>query len=484
MSKLQTFELLLMLAALAGQGYYFFVLLRRLRQYQRIFPAVEHFHIRKINLPPQAFRAPDTREVLRKYLEEEGKHTAIGGTELSFIDTNVPKNATLDQILLSVNAYLLKSRGAAIDFTIIRHMVMRRCTVMRQGIVRQSLFPLFIGLMALLLGVGLGLFFLPNLSQELMDSALSRSRAALFFSAARLAAVPVLTGFLFTSLLLVFLYPAARSHLAQRRDEFYNFVQTELLPVLFQDTTHSLNQLQVSLNTFQRNFMESVASLGELMHKNYESLMAQEKTIAAIKEIDVMRLAEANLEMFRELGKSADELQKFTQYLTSMDSFIANTASLNEKINEWLGRTQDLQNIARNVEQTMQKNERLQAFIQSHFSELERRGQLINNTVIKVDDVLDKSLNELMEHTRTKIRAIRELAVREEDQLLKAFDDNKHIFGKLAKIDDLYQHFAAYSTQDAARQQQILAELQRLNEYLLHRKSNASDNFLKKLLGK
>lgn len=483
MSSLKIFEFILLFIALAGELYFFFSILHQIRRYKLIFPAAEDFYVRKVKIPDQAFRSSNTKEVVQQYLEEERDYSAGEGMELAFIDTNAPKNYILDQILLSINAYLLKSRGAAIDFVLVKNIVERKSAVYRDGIFQRSFFPVYIGFIVFILGIGIGIFFLPELPDELITNAIFSSMTALFLSGAKLAVIPLLTGLLLTLILIAFLYPSARYHLARQQNEFYNFVQAELLPILFQDTTHGLHMLQVSLNTFQRNFMDSIASLGGLMNKNYEALMAQEKTIEAIKEIDVMRLAQANLEMFKELGKSADELQKFTQYLSSMDSFIANTALLNEKINEWLSRTGELQSIVRSIEATMQNNERLQAFIQSHFSELERRGQLINNTVIKVDDILDKSLNELMEHTQNKIRAIRELTVREEDQLMKAFDDNKHVFGKLAMIEDLNRSFATYSEQDAARQQKILQELKNLNETLSSAKKNDAGNLFKKLFG-
>lgn len=484
MSKLQAFELLLLLAALAAQSYYFFTVLHRIRRYRRIFPLPENFFVQKVRIPAQAFRSPDAQTVIQKYLKEKAEYTGEEAVELAFIESETAKNYILDQILLSINAYLLRSRGAVIDFVLVKNIVERKVSVFREGIRRRSLFPAYIGVLAMILGAGIGIFFLPELPDELMDSAILRSSAALMLSGVKLAIIPFLAGILLSMLLLAFLYPSAQSHLTRYKNEFYTFVQSELLPVLFQDTTHSLHLLQVSLNTFQRSFMDSIATLSGLMNKNYEALKAQEKTIDAIKEIDVMRLAEANLEMFRELGKSADELQKFTQYLSSMDSFIGNTASLNEKINEWLSRTEDLRHVAGRIEETMQKSERLQAFIQSHFSELERRGQLINNTVIKVDDILDKSLNELMEHTQHKIRAIRDLTVREEDQLMKAFDDNKHVFGKLAMIENLHHNFSAYRAEDAIRQQSILEELQKLNKHISSPGDDSTGSILKKLFGK
>ena len=84
-----------------------------------------------------------------------------------------------------------------------------------------------------------------------------------------------------------------------------------------------------------------------------------------------------------------------------------------------------------------------------------------------------------MEHTQHKIRAIRDLSAQEENQLLKTYEENKHVFGKLAKIEDLHHNFADYKAQNLAQQQQMLEQLKMLNERL----TNGKPGFFKKLLG-
>ncbi len=163
-----------------------------------------------------------------------------------------------------------------------------------------------------------------------------------------------------------------------------------------------------------------------------------------------------------------------------MNHFVANTTALNEKVNHFLFRTEHLETIAEKIKQTLDQNDRLHHFIASHFTELESRGHLIQQAVVKVDDVLDKSLGELMEHTQHKIRAIRDLSAQEENQLLKTYEENKHVFGKLARIDDLYRDFATYKTQSLKTQQQMLAELQTLNQQL---SIQGDGGFFKKLFG-
>ena len=257
-------------------------------------------------------------------------------------------------------------------------------------------------------------------------------------------------------------------------------MQTELLPSLFQDTTHSLQLLQTSLTGFQQGFTEGIESLHTLLDRNYETLQAQERIADALQQVDVMKLTTANVDMFQSLAQSAEGLNQFQRYLSQMNHFVENTTTLGDKVNHFLFRTEQLETIAEKIKQTLDQNERLHHFIASHFSELEQRGQLITQAVVKIDDVLDKSLGELMEHTQHKIRAIRDLSAQEENQLLKTYEENKHVFGKLARIDDLHRNFAEYKTQNLRTQEQVLEQLQLLNERLA---KGSPGGIFKKLFG-
>ncbi|MEO0330976.1 MAG: hypothetical protein AAF223_04715, partial [Bacteroidota bacterium] len=113
--------------------------------------------------------------------------------------------------------------------------------------------------------------------------------------------------------------------------------------------------------------------------------------------------------------------------------------------------------------------------------ELEQRSQVINNAVIKVDHVLDKSLQELLEHTQTRIRTICDLAIQEENRLRKAFDNNQHAVGKLALIEPLNQNIEALKEQNNQQQSAILEQLKLLNQQFSSNKSGAGTGFFKKL---
>lgn len=88
-----------------------------------------------------------------------------------------------------------------------------------------------------------------------------------------------------------------------------------------------------------------------------------------------------------------------------------------------------------------------------------------------------------MEHTQTRIRTIRDLAIQEESRLRKAFDDNQHAVGKLALIEPLNEHMVAFKNQSQQQQAEILNQLKALNHHFSVHKSKSGKSFFEKLWG-
>lgn len=481
MSSLEVFVAVCIGAALLGQAWYARLLRYQLQRFRRSIPPPEQLSVKPASIPGSEFDHHSAEELAQKYVDQSLTPSSVqSAIKIPLLRAEANDNPRAHHLLVTINGYLIRSRGAVVDFALIRNLAERHLQLNRHGLRHQAWMPLLIGLAAALLASTAGLLLLPNVPAALIDRIALASTAALFLTSVKWAAVPVLTGGLLLLFVLGWAYPRARAEAMRRKNELFNLVQIELLPALFQDTTHSLQLLQTSLTSFQYGFADSIASLRGLLDRNFDTLKAQERIAEALQKVDVMQLTNANVDLLETLNQSGDELKKFRDYLAEMNHFVENTTALNEKVNHFLFRTEHLETIAEKIKQTLNQNDRLHHFIASHFTELESRGHLIQQAVVKVDDVLDKSLGELMQHTQYKIRAIRDLSAQEENQLLKTYEENKHVFGKLARIDDLYRDFADYKTQNLATQQQVLAELQTLNQRLAE---PGDGGFFKKLFG-
>ena len=481
MSNLEAFVAVCVGVALLGQVWYVRQLRYQLRRFQRSVPPPEQLSVRPTAIPMSDFDHTSAEELAQQYgVSHESSAPAGRVIQIPLLHAETNKNTLAHRLIIAINGYLIRSRGAVVDFSLIRDLTERHLQANWQGLYYQAWIPLLIGLVAALLASTVGLLLLPDLPEALIDQLALASTATLFLTSVKWTAVPVLTGGILLLFSLGWTYPRARREALRRKDELYNLVQIELLPSLYQDTTHSLQLLQTSLTGFQHGFADSIASLRGMLDRNFDTLKAQERIAEALQKVDVMQLTNANVDLFETLNQSGDALRKFRDYLTEMNHFVENTTALNEKVNHFLYRTDHLETIAEKIKHTLDQNDRLHHFIASHFSELESRGHLIQQAVVKVDDVLDKSLGELMEHTQHKIRAIRDLSAQEENQLLKTYEENKHVFGKLARIDDLHRNFVDYKAQNLDTQQQVLQQLQTLNQHLT---KEGSGGFFKKLFG-
>jgi len=481
MSDLATFEVILLIIAIGGEGWIFWQAWQRMQKYSHWIPSEKSIQIIPKRIPLTELTQTSTDRLLERFYQ--GKLRFGEGIKLPMLQADDLNPASRYRLFYALNRYLLKSRGVVLDFALIQNLVARQEMQIRQGLKQQAWAPLVIGVGFTTLGVTTSLFFFSNLPDNIVTDAIYFSTASAFFSSAKIAVLATVVGVILSLLLLGWKLPAVQRQALHRKNEFLTLIQTEWLPQLAQDTTQTLQTLQGQLGSFQQNFMDNLTTLEGLLSKNYETLKAQEKIAQALQEVDIMELAKANLEVFQSLNESARELTQFKDYLAQTNQMVDSTAGLTERLNQFLYRTQEVENVLEEIRNIAQKNSTLQQFLRSHFAELEQRSQVINNAVIKVDHVLDKSLQELLEHTQTRIRTIRELAIQEENRLRKAFDENQHAVGKLALIEPLNQNIEALKEQNHQQQSAILEQLKLLNQQFSSNKSGAGTSFFKKLWG-
>ncbi len=136
-------------------------------------------------------------------------------------------------------------------------------------------------------------------------------------------------------------------------------------------------------------------------------------------------------------------------------------------------RTNNVVDLSEKIVEILNETKQLQMFLNSHFSALEERGQIINDTVVKMDDVIDKSLKGLEAHIYERLQAVRDIKITAEDLLQKEFDQNRNVLGKLKFLEPLKNEFSIYSKEGISGQKDTLIAINALqqkmtdNNYLL-----------------
>ncbi len=355
--------------------------------------------------------------------EEESDVEEIDTISVSQLNINT-NNDTLKKIKNALNMYLQKNKGAASDFYLMKDVVERYCDAEEEEINIQQPIPLYLGLMGTMVGIIVGIGFIAvsgGLSSEsLMDNITSLMTCVAIAMAASLVGICCTT-------LISWSAKSATTKVEADKNRFYSWLQTELLPVLSGNAVNALYLLQQNLMTFNQTFQSNIEGLDGALSKVEESSREQIELITLIKDIDIKKVAQANVTVLKELKECTGEIAVFNKYLHSVSDYLHTVNELNSNINEHLNRTAAIENMG--------------AFFEREISQVATREQYINEVVAKVDDTLRKTFEKLSESTRESVTQLRNNSITEFDALLKHYSEQKEEFARM--LQEQREEFAA-----------------------------------------
>ena len=371
---------------------------------------------------------------------------SMNKVNLTLLEVEGSNNQIMAKIVTSINTYLIRNKGAVADFNLLRDIIQRNLDMVEEEISMTMPIPIYLGLMGTMAGIILGLFALPDIGSEAF---LQGNGINNLIGGVKIAMIASFTGLLFTVSNSGWLFKGAKSYVEQCKNDFFTFLQTELLPVLTESVNAGIIGLNRSIERFGVSFNENVGKLDALMNKNYDSLMAQQSAVESFQKLDISRIANFNIKVLSEIKQSVDALERLGFALKNVDSFVANSKLLVE-------RTNNVMDLSDKIVEILSESKQLQMFLNSHFNALEQRGQIINDTVVRMDDVIDKSLKGLEQHIFERLQAVRDIKITAEDLLQKEFDQNRNVLGKLQFLEPLKNEFSSYSKAGISGQNEMI----------------------------
>ena len=124
----------------------------------------------------------------------------------------------------------------------------------------------------------------------------------------------------------------ATSEVEANKNTFYSWIQTQLLPVLSGNTVNALYLLQQNLMTFNQTFQSNIAGLDAALSRVESTSQEQVELISLIRDIDVRRVAQANVTVLRELKSCTAEIATFNQYLHNVSNYLNAVNELNANL--------------------------------------------------------------------------------------------------------------------------------------------------------
>lgn len=327
-------------------------------------------------------------------------------------------NSVFKLIKDNINDYLGNSQGSVIDYNILKDAVDRNCETIEDEINAQMPVPLYCGLAGTMAGVIVGLFSLlseDSISNLMTSGSKSVESATLAMNGAAsgindllagvaLAMVASILGIVLTTVNSV-LFKQFKRQEEEGKNKFLSWVQSILLPELPNDISDSFSMFVDNLNRFNDTFRENTRGLGHTLEQINGAYSTQADIIKTIQQMNVTRMATANVKVLNALSDCTDKLEQFNVYLNSIQGYT----------NEIEAFRQQLSSEANMVYLLMELKDTLASiknFFRTELGEIEARKDAIRHSVDDVDTYVTEALKKLKSSSVTSV-----------DDLKKAIDD-------------------------------------------------------------
>lgn len=243
-------------------------------------------------------------------------------------------NSVFESIKESINKYLGSHSGSVIDFHLLKDAVDRHCDSVENDINTQTPLPLYCGLAGTMAGVILGLvplimsgaliFLLSGnvptgMTKTQMDL-LSAEGINELLTGVAWAMVASICGIIFTTISSMS-FKNCKLQEESGKNTFLAWMQSILLPELPSDTSQALSGLVKNLKSFNIAFAHNTSELKTTLDKVNDSYRIQANVIKTVHDMDVMKMANANVRVLQELDKCTDKLETFNEYLNDVQGY-------------------------------------------------------------------------------------------------------------------------------------------------------------------
>jgi hypothetical protein len=238
-------------------------------------------------------------------------------------------------LIKEINNYVVKTKGTT-DFSVIQNKVERKLNMRYDQSMSLLSFPTYLGLMGTFLGVFLGItMFISgfdnagNISDDSIKNLLSGVLVSMFTS---------LFGLILTTINNA-KAGDARAKIEQDKNEFFDYVQTELMPTLNVSLVSAIGKLHNTvdcfepafnkvIDKFQRTFDSCTTAFGNNFENNVKAVAGAVKAMG-----ENMDKINENIQYQKELiqtMKSEEVAKGMERYITASNGFVSITQSLNK----------------------------------------------------------------------------------------------------------------------------------------------------------
>lgn len=324
----------------------------------------------------------------------------------------------------SINKYLKNNSGSVIDFSLLKDAVDRHCDSVENDINTLTPVPLYCGLAGTMAGVIIGLssLIITGAISNLLSSETGNLEGVEegvndLLKGVAWAMLASICGIILTTVASL-LFKRYKLEGESGKNAFLAWLQATLLPELPSDTSDALRRLVKNLNKFNKTFAENTSSLRDALGDVNESYRIQGDIIKDVHDMDVMKMAKANVHVLKELQDCTDKLNTFNQYLDGIHGYTDAIHTFTSQFEQEADRLHVL--------------EEIQQFFMRHKAEIAKDSA-------DADVTLREALRTLKDSTSSNINEFHSMLVQQSEEFKKIIQDERDTFEKVNI--DIRNHF-------------------------------------------
>lgn len=439
-------------------------------------------HMKEVDLPfVDSLRQLDIVNNRIKEIDEE--ITTLQND--SKYDRYFQSNPTFKTIIESINVYLKKNKGNAIDYHLIKDIVERNCDALEDEIQAQLPMPLYAGLAGTMSGVivGVGYLWLSGGLKELLstkntgqlaNAVVNTSEQAVTAGADGIEAVlggialAMLASFIGIILTTLGTWRAksVKVEVERGKQEFLSWLQQELLPKFKTGVDAELGRITENIKESNASFAANTTKLNATLKDINQAISGMTGMLQTLKSLNVVQFASANIQVYEKLKNCSDELGRFAEYITSLDSFIAKIDLLSTKMGEADDRVHAIEEMGRYFREERSNLEAMKGLVSSSIGEADAN---LKNAVASFKDSASANYIEMATHNEQQRQAL-EKAIEEQQKQLESklkekitqLDYISDELKKLAPIKDSVSNFEKATKEQNRKIDELAASIREL----------------------
>ena len=352
-------------------------------------------------------------------------------------------NKTLSTIIKYVNVYLIKNRGGAVDFHIIKDIVDKHTETLENQIDNRVPAPLYLGLAATMLGIILGLF-----SVNFGDTDIGINSIQPLIDGVKWAMSASVIGLIITTYFSIKKYKDAQIEVDEEKNEFLSKLQAELMPKMTKGKLPEVSMLSNKLDSFATTTIGAVSQLEGIVLTSSRTVHQEQELLAEIRDLDVKKIASANVKVFSKLEGMMGSFNNFAKYYEELDKSMLGTTELLSNLKQFISNSQNINVVLEEIKDNIKLSNEATVFFSKHIHSFETYNDSVNQAVGDSHSAFNEAISQLKKAIETQIGSFN-IEITNYDAKLKnvlddqvarteqAFATGRPTFEKLVKLDKL-----------------------------------------------